>query len=218
MDKPSILKNGTMAVPYGAVPTDGFSKEGLIRHVEELANSFLNEPTSCVTDGIHALSLRCRVELMEELPPPPIAMKVKSGGEMVTLFTKGNFSVITGAAKSRKSFLVSMLMAASIKGESQIFRCPSTGNNVLFDTEQSRYKVQQIIKRICSLCGGVPPKNFVSYSLRTLDPSQRMDLIEHVLETTPDLNFVAIDGIIDLDIDPILQANQAHGIIAKLMK
>ena len=38
------------------------------------------------------------------------------------------------------------------------------------------------------------------------------------MSDTPNLNFVAIDGIIDLDIDPILQAEQAQKIISKLMK
>ena len=51
-----------------------------------------------------------------------------------------------------------------------------------------------------------------------MDPSQRLELINKVLATTPDINFVAIDGIIDLDIDPILQADQAQNIVSHLMK
>jgi len=45
-----------------------------------------------------------------------------------------------------------------------------------------------------------------------------MELIDDVLATTPNLNFVAIDGIIDLDIDPILEAKQAQNIVLKLMQ
>ena len=90
--------------------------------------------------------------------------------------------------------------------------------NIIFDTEQAKYKVQQIAKRICNLSENFTPENLLVYSLRTLEPSQRIGLIDHILSTTPNLNFVAIDGIIDLEIDPILQAEQAQRIVMKLMQ
>jgi hypothetical protein len=112
-----------------------------------------------------------------------------------------------------------MLMATAIKGQfDNFFNCPTTGMNILFDTEQSEYKVQQVSKRICRLAEISNPDNFLSFHLRTLDPGERLDLIEKVLTETPNLNFVAIDGIVDLEIDPILQAEQAQKIIGKLMK
>lgn len=51
-----------------------------------------------------------------------------------------------------------------------------------------------------------------------MEPAQRLEFIDYVLSTTPNINFVAIDGIIDLEIDPILQADQAQRIIMKLMQ
>lgn len=160
----------------------------------------------------------CKIDLSEPLQPPPVAMQIISDGKPTTLFTKGNFSIVTGNAKSRKTFLISMLMATAIKGNFQdLFLCPYDGINIIFDTEQSRYKAQQVAKRICSLSEQVNPANLQVYSLRTLDPLQRLNLIDKVLESTPNINFVAIDGIIDLDIDPILQAEQAQRIVSKLM-
>lgn len=161
----------------------------------------------------------CMVDISRELSPPPIAMLVKGIDKPITLFTKGNFSIVTGKAKSRKSFLISMLMASAIKGNFENhFFCPTDGMNILFDTEQSEYKVTQVAKRICKLAEIENPKNFTSFHLRTLEPHERLKIIEKVLNDTPNLNFVAIDGIIDLDIDPILQAEQAQNIISKLMK
>jgi len=161
----------------------------------------------------------CKIDLAEILSPPPVAMQIKSDNIPITLFTKGNFSIVTGPAKSRKTFLISMFMSAAIKGSFQdLFFCTTAGINLIFDTEQSRYKTQQIAKRICLLSGTDNPNNLGVYSLRTLDPSQRIDLIEKVLESTSNINFVAIDGIIDLEIDPILQAEQAQRIVSKLMK
>lgn len=186
-----------------------------IDEVQSEIDSLISETSS----PIETLIQKCKVDLSKQLEPPPIAMKILSGGKPITLFSKGNFSIITGKAKSRKSFLVSTLMATAISGEFEgHFFCPTKGMNILFDTEQSEYKVQQVSRRICKLANVHNPENFISYHLRTLDPIQRLELIEKVLNETPNLNFVAIDGIIDLEIDPILQADQAQKIITKLMQ
>lgn len=169
--------------------------------------------------AIQALVDACLINISERLEPPPIAMEIMIDGKPITLFTKGNFSIITGAAKSRKSFLISMFIAASLKGNLQdLFLCNEKGITIIFDTEQARYKVQQIAKRICNLSENINQSNLLVYSLRTQEPSQRIDIIDRVLSTTPNINFVAIDGIIDLEIDPILQADQAQRIVMKLMQ
>lgn len=170
-------------------------------------------------NGMKLLMNDCRINLSEKMEPPQIAMQIISEGQPITLFTKGNFSIITGAAKSRKSFLISLMVAAAIKGEIQdLFICDGSGISIIFDTEQARYKVQQIARRICSLSETFNPSNLHIYSLRTLEPAQRLEFIDYVLSTTTNINFVAIDGIIDLEIDPILQADQAQRIIMKLMQ
>jgi hypothetical protein len=186
-------------------------------------NELLNDAffTSIVKpeNTFDALINQCEINLLEPLTPPPVAMQIKSNGNLITLFSKGNFSVVTGKAKSRKSYLISIAMATAIKGENQNhFFCNTNGMNILFDTEQSKYKVQQVTKRICSLAGVENPENFKVYSLRVLEPVQRLNFIDYILSTTENLNFVAIDGIIDLGIDPILQAEQAQIIITKLMQ
>ena len=170
-------------------------------------------------DEFQKLIESCKIDLNERLAPPQIAMQIISEGKAITLFSKGNFSIVTGAAKSRKTFLLSLLIAAAVKGEIQdMFTCEGEGTNILFDTEQSKYKAQQIGKRICNLSEAVNPDNLQIYSLRTLEPAQRLDLIESVLASTPKIKFVAIDGIIDLSINPILEADQAQKIVSKLMQ
>jgi hypothetical protein len=171
------------------------------------------------SSNIDKLIIESKIDLSKQLQPPPVAMKIKHNEHDITLFTKGNFSIVTGKAKSRKSFVLSMLMATAIKGSFQDhFFCPSNGVNILFDTEQSEYKVMQVSKRIIHLSETPNPTNFEVYHLRTLDPLERLNVIDKVLSSTKNLNFVAIDGIVDLDIDPILQAEQAQNIISKLMK
>ena len=180
----------------------------------------LNKQANDIQDLINS----CKIDLHEKLSAPPVAMQISGEMERLTLFTKGNFSIITGAAKSRKSFLISMFIATALKGSFQdlLFCNPASSNekgiNILFDTEQAKYKVQQIAKRILDLADNCNPNSLHVYSLRTLEPSQRIDLIDYVLANTPNINFVAIDGIIDLEIDPILQAEQAQRIVMKLMQ
>jgi hypothetical protein len=170
------------------------------------------------SNGVEENIIKCKIDIHEKLEPPPVAMYVKSNNIDIALFTKGNFSIVTGPPKARKTFLLSMLMATAIKGQFSIFRSATRGVNLLFDTEQSRYKAQQITKRICNLSQSTDEVNFQVYSLRTLNPIERLELIEKVLIDTPNVNFVAIDGIIDLDTDLVLNAEQAQNIVSKLMQ
>ncbi|MDA7804406.1 hypothetical protein N8987_07540 [Crocinitomix sp.] len=180
---------------------------------EENINQFATETE------IEKLAESCKIDLTKKLTAPPVAMHIGQAENKLTLFTKGNFSIVTGKAKSRKSFLISMLMAAAVKGEFQNqFHSEGKGINILFDTEQAEYKVLQVSKQICQLAENDNPDNLLTYHLRTINPTKRLEIIDHVLATTPNINFVAIDGIIDLGTDPILQAEQAQEIITKLMQ
>src|SRR5665647_3628767 len=67
----------------------------------------INEQASKLQDLINS----CKIDLHEKLSEPPVAMQINAEMGRLTLSTKGNFSIITGAAKSRKSFLISMFLA-----------------------------------------------------------------------------------------------------------
>lgn len=78
----------------------------------------------------------------------------------VTMCTKGNFSCVTGQAKSRKTFLISAMVGA--------FLCPDeylgmngttdTGTVLYIDTEQAIPHVHRIIRRIVTIPN--PPSLF----------------------------------------------------------
>ena len=173
--------------------------------------------TEIEKDEIDLLIEKCLIDLNEVLPPPPVAIKILSNNEIIPLFTKGNFSIITGKAKSRKTGLVHMILASAINGAyNDFFFCDNKGTSILFDTEQAKYKVQQNANRTLKMTNG--SSDFKFYSLRVLDPEKRLTLIERVLKNTPNLNLVVIDGIVDLAIDPIMQVEQAQNIVTKLMQ
>ena len=155
-------------------------------------------------------------------PPAPICLEIMEGGNKYIIGTTGNFSAIIGKAKSRKSSLVSILLAAFLKKGSLMDRfCSEHINNqhtaILFDTEQPMPKLSQIANRIANLSEIPKPKDLHIYYLREYSPKERVTFIEEVLERTPNIGLVVIDGVKDLVIS-INDEHEATEITTKLLK
>jgi hypothetical protein len=138
--------------------------------------------------------------------------------------TLGNFSASTGKAKSKKTFNVSALVAATlINGEILQYEAnfPKSKCVVLyFDTEQSPYHCHKVISRILRLAG-LPsdrhPDNLKFSSLRAFNPQHRLEIIEAAIQQTPNVGLVVIDGIRDCMYD-INNATESTNLINKLME
>ncbi|MDB4171471.1 AAA family ATPase [Polaribacter sp.] len=166
----------------------------------------------------------CRIDILEIIPPPEIAWEIRddNSGEFNILGTHGNFSLVKGKAKSKKSFFINMAIAAAVgKGllQNKLRSLLKDGfNQVLyFDTEQSKYHVQRAVKLICTQIDVDIPNNLNTYGLRKSSPSERLKLAEYAIENTPSLGFVVIDGIRDL-ITSINDEAEASNIASKLLK
>jgi len=164
------------------------------------------------------------IDILEVIPPPEIAWEIRDDNseKFNTLGTLGNFSLIKGKAKSKKSFFINMAIATAVgKGLLQNkLRGPlkEDFNQVLyFDTEQSKYHVQKAVKRVCTQIGVGIPSNLNTYGLRKLSPSERLELVEYAIENTPDLGFVVIDGVRDL-ITSINDEGESTYMASKLLK
>jgi len=166
----------------------------------------------------------CRIDVLEVIPPPEVAWEIKDDNseEFTLLGTLGNFSMVKGKAKSKKSFFINMAVSAAV-GEGTLqnkLRSPlkEDFNQVLyFDTEQSKYHVQKAVKRICRQINVSEPSNLYTYGLRKLSPSERLKLIEYAIENNPNLGFIVIDGIRDL-ITSINDEAEASNMASKLLK
>lgn len=151
---------------------------------------------------------------------PPQIMWVDNS----TIATLGNFSASTGKAKSRKTFNVSAIVAASL-GNKQVLKyracLPEGKRKILYiDTEQSRYHCHVVMQRILRLAGmqhDVNVANLVFYGLREYHPTMRLQLIERALEKEQGCGLVIIDGIRDLMLD-INDPAESVNIINKLMQ
>lgn len=154
----------------------------------------------------------------DEIKPPIVAIKINDG----VLGTLGNFSMITGKAKSRKSFFLNLLATSLITNNNTntIFtnELPNSKRKVLFfDTEQGSYHVQLALHRICKLSGVCNPSNLIVVGLRSKKPSERLEIIEQMIYDTDNLGYVFIDGIKDL-LTSINDEEQATMIASKLLK
>lgn len=164
------------------------------------------------------IRLKYKIDVKEVIPPPQVALYINNE----ILGTLGNFSLITGKAKAKKSFLISMAVSSALtkkllhgilKGS-----LPNEQNEVLyFDTEQGKYHVQKAVKRICKQINIDEPTNLYAFYLRSLNPAERLQFIETEIYSNDKIGFVVIDGIKDLVIS-INDEAEATMIASKLLK
>lgn len=76
---------------------------------------------------------------------------------------------------------------------------PPHKNRVVFvDTEQGEYHVVKVAQRVTRLIGNANPANFEVYGLRKYSTAERNMIIEEIIENTPDLGLLIIDGVRDI--------------------
>jgi len=167
--------------------------------------------------------VKFKIYVNEEIPPPQIAWSMFDVfGQEAILGTLGNFSLITGKAKAKKSFLISIAVAIALVKDFVHGRfkssLPASQSEVLyFDTEQSKYHVQVAVKRICSQINIDEPSNLNAFHLRSLTPAERLQFIEAEIYSNDNIGFVVIDGIKDL-VTSINDEAEASMIASKLLK
>jgi hypothetical protein len=165
-----------------------------------------------------------KIDVREVIPPPQIAwsmVNTKSDGEAI-LGTLGDFGLVIGKAKSRKTFFISIAVSSALGKDLILNRFKShlpydKDEVVYFDTEQSKYYVQKAVKRICTQINQPEPKNLHAYHLRSLAPSERLQFIEAEIYSNDKIGFVVIDGIKDL-VTSINDESEATMIASKLLK
>ncbi|GHB45663.1 AAA family ATPase [Mongoliitalea lutea] len=136
--------------------------------------------------------------------------------------TLGNFSLIIGKAKSKKTFSLSLFLSAlvankTLSGKFKGYLPNDKTKVVFFDTEQSRKHVQSFYHRVCRLSSIEEPVNFETFCLRRHTPQERLEIIDFYINSEPDLGFVAIDGIRDL-VTSINDEEEATKIASHLLR
>lgn len=148
------------------------------------------------------------IDLTEELTPPVKAWGLTINDTFFTCGTKGDFSVIIGKAKSKKTFLLSIILE-------QILKEDINKHILYFDTEQDKYHASNSVKRIVKKIGTIP-SNLKAYTLRGISPSERLEFIDSKINNSTDIDIVIIDGVRDL-VSSINDEEQATKISTKLL-
>ena len=166
-----------------------------------------------------ALLQNATIKATDQFDVPPEILWVGDS----TIATFGNFSASTGKAKSRKTFNVSAIVAASlVNGTVLKYRAclPAKQRKILyFDTEQSRYHCHNVLTRILKLANlptDKDPQNMKFIGLREYSPTLRLQLTDYALKTSKGYGLVVIDGIRDLMYD-INSARESIDLITKMM-
>ena len=169
------------------------------------------------------LLAKAKVHPQDNPPPNEIVVEVIENDESSPLCTLGNFSMAIGKAKSKKTFLISLMLGIAAKGETMYDRfkgsLPAAKKHVaFFDTEQGKYHVHRVVVRVCKLIGIELPTNFETFGLRSFATEMRRSMVEAYIKKTPALGFLVIDGIRDLvkDINDPAEATDITGWLMRL--
>ena len=163
------------------------------------------------------------VDPLEKIEYPPIAIsKGTTGGNNpipLPIGTYGNFSFISAAPKSKKTFLVSLLAASYLscdkKYTKDLMGVRKKKKLIHYDTEQGRFHAQRTFNRVVRMRDDV--SDYQTYALREYSAFERLDFINWHLYNVSNPGLVIIDGIADLILDSndLVQSNK---LIQHLMK
>jgi len=165
-----------------------------------------------------------RIDFTQRIEKPPAIISISTDEIDIPMFTLGNFSIITGKAKSRKSFFTSALLAASIQGTcnlDNIVSNPGKENHysIFFDTEMSSYHSQRLGFSVIKQISETLRKRYLHFKLRELTNKEKLQFIERVLEKYKGkIALVVIDGIKDLLSNGINDEAESIDLVSKIMK
>ena len=180
----------------------------------------LNAGTGINENRLSDILIVSQIKATDTYETPPQIIWIDNS----TIATLGNFSASTGKAKSKKTFNVSAIVAASLAGRQILnYRAhlPEGKQQVLYvDTEQSRFHCHNVLERILRLAG-LPTtcdnENLDFICLREYSPSVRIEVIDYALRQGKGYGLVIIDGIRDLMLD-INSTGESVEVINKMME
>lgn len=182
----------------------------------DIANEF-QEFAETPSDLERYEHLRITDETTIEVPVPIITI----AGE--TIATEGNIITFSGASKSGKSGLLSIIIAGAISSTGQIIDplellsvLPNTQGKAVIhlDTEQARHRHQYNLKTVLKRAGfDKCPDYFLSYNIRQLGLSEYQPVTSGICSAAAQryngIHLIVIDGLADyvVDVNDTAQSN-----------
>lgn len=160
---------------------------------------------------------KLRIRNSDEIPDPePIIER-----DGMQIFSKGDFSILSGLPKSGKTFLCLAIAAAFFKdgGYLGFDFVGEKGTMLWIDTEQGKNRAAQNGRRLNKILG-LPEKenvdNFILLDFRELNCDDRKTQFQNAIEIYKP-KFVILDGLADLIDDPNDQA-KSNDVVSLLMQ
>lgn len=170
------------------------------------------------------------VDIDEVYQSQPVAISIgevhyKGRDYPIAYGSYGDFSCIVGASKSKKTFLKTLLTAAYIGGNSNIYADIIKGHDasgkfvIDIDTEQSEFHSQRVFRRVSEIVG-INPSIYKPFALRKMSPDERFAFVDWLFNHSQyvgKIGLVCIDGIADL-INDANSLEQSNKIAQKLLE
>lgn len=178
------------------------------------------------TDQFAEISLRERLKNLkfdhnDKVEEQEFVLSVKSPQrEVWDLAGLGSIGVISGPPKSRKTALVSAIVAASLSGKEILgFNSKVKGPILYLDTEQRRDSFNKVNKNIMNWAGipsGVTPDRYHAYCLRDIMPNERLVFAKEMCqELSPQILIIDIISDLMYDFNDLEQSNK---LVEEIMK
>jgi hypothetical protein len=219
-----LRHNGDFQSAIRELRNDGFGKQSAPAIPDDALFDYDNA-TDADIDEMLSLLQSLEVDSTVEVNEPEKAITLHFGTDQFIFGSLGNFSMIQGKAKSRKSYFLSSLMAAAISDHDvcgHIRGHVSKKMNIYIDTEQGDFHAAKAKKRIQSMAGLDPrinQPNFKHYRFRgLLTNKERLKLTDYIMQSNDNLGFVVIDGVVDLASKGVNDEEEATAIASKLLE
>jgi hypothetical protein len=216
--------NGDFTAAIKSLRNDGFGEQQAPAIPDDALFDY-DTATDDDIDEMKALLESLEVDSTKEIEEPEKAITLHFGTDEYIFGTMGNFSLIQGKAKSRKSYFLSALMAAAISDHNvcgHIRGHVADKVNIYIDTEQGQWHASKAKNRIQTMAGLDPRvnhPNFKHYRFRgLLTNKERLKLTDYVMQSFDNIGFVVIDGVVDLASKGVNDEEEATAIASKLLQ
>lgn len=220
-----INHNGDFLEASREIAKLGYGKKYEVHDQDEDAFFNIEESTEEEIDDMQKRLTQMEVDSTIVVDQPEKCIDIVINQQSFIFGTLGNFSLIQGKAKSRKSYFISALAASGLSSHdvaSTLRGYIDTKTIIYIDTEQGDWHAQRIKKRILQMAQlptNVNNDRLRYFKFRSLDSNkERLKFVEFVIQTIDNIGLLIIDGIADIASKGVNDEEEATLIASSLLK
>ena len=220
-----LVHNGDFQTAIRELRNDGFGVQSEPKGLPDDALFDYESASEQQIDEMAALLASLETDSTQDIEEPEKAITLHFGTDEYIFGTMGNFSLIQGKAKSRKSYFLSALMAGAISSHDvcgHIRGHLSDRVNIYIDTEQGDWHASKAKRRMQMMAGLDPRVNhphFKHYRFRgLLTNKERLKMTDYIMQMNGNIGLVVIDGVVDLASKGVNDEEEATAIASKLLQ